>query len=259
MPAQAPATALFNAPAQALAPAPFNAPVPAQAPAPAPAPFNAPAQAPAAPSFNTPAPAQAPAPVPFNAPEPVPAQGPAPAPVQAPAPALPAATAAVEERDDEFKDALLSPQASPHPSSKNNSLVPCTPQRPKAAKRKSTRDTAEEETKDALVLYETGDALRKTMSKTMAAVETTTKRARRSTRASLIHALADPSLPWGNGSLEAFTMNLPDLWQTAFDKQTKLIPKEQRRIANQEDNGFILKQIRTLDEWMEDALANIPK
>jgi len=144
----------------------------------------------------------------------------------------------------------------------NNSLVPYTPQRPKAAKRKSTRNAAEEETENALVHYETGDALRKTMSKTMAAVETTTKRAKRSTRASLIHDVTDPGLPWGNGSLEAFTLNLPkdtNLWHTAFDKQTKLILKEQRRIANQEDNGFILKQIRTLDEWMEDAIANIPK
>ena len=127
----------------------------------------------------------------------------------------------------------------------NNSLAHCTPQRHKV-KRKSTLNTAEEETENALVPYDRGDALRKTLSTTMAAVETTTKRAKRSTRTSLIHDVTDPSLPWGNGSLEAFTLGLPgdtNLWQTAFDKQTKLIMKEQRKIANQEDNGFILHKM----------------
>jgi len=127
------------------------------------------------------------------------------------------------EKEEEFFLAVQSPQVSPHPAMNGRELVPYTPQRPKP-KRKSNHDEEEDAAEDAVVVYKTGDSLRKLI----AAAETTIKRPRRSTRG-LISDIQDPKLPWGHLSMETFIQNLPvdaSCWDSAFDIHLKQILKE---------------------------------
>ena len=163
------------------------------------------------------------------------------------------------EKEELFLDAVQSPQVSPHPAMNGQAMVPYTPQRSKP-KRKSNRHE-EEDAEDAVVAYETGDSLRKLMATAIAAAETTIKRPRRSTRG-LISDIQDPKLPWGQLSMETFIQNLPvdaSRWDSAFDKHLKQILKERRNVARQEDNAFIIHQLNTLNDWVEEAMTNIPK
>jgi len=48
-------------------------------------------------------------------------------------------------------------------------------------------------------------------------------------------------------------------WDSAFDKHLKQILKERRNVARQEDNAFIIHQLNTLNDWVEEAITNIPK
>jgi len=162
------------------------------------------------------------------------------------------------EKEELFLDAVQSPQVSPHPAMNGRALVPYTPHRPKP-KRKSNRD--KEEAEDAVAVYETGDSLRKLMAKAIAAAETMIKRPRRSMRG-LISNIQDPKLLWGQLSMQTFVQNLPmdaSHWDSAFDKHLKQILKEQRNVARQEDNAFIIHQVNTLNDWVEEAITNIPK
>ena len=165
----------------------------------------------------------------------------------------------MEEKEDEFEDAVQTPQPSPHPTSKKSaSLIPYTPERAKS-KRKSKHNTVEAED-DALVVYEARDSLRKLLAKTIQTAETTVKRSRRATKATIAD-IRDPNLPWGQMALQTFIEKLPpDLsqWDSAFDKQCALILKERRNVARQEDNAFIVEQLNSFNEWMEETLTNMP-
>jgi len=78
----------------------------------------------------------------------------------------------------------------------------------------------------------------------------------------LISDIQDPKLPWGQLSMQTFIQNLPvdaSRWDSAFDKHLKQILKERRNVARQEDNAFIIHQLNTLNDWVEEAITNIPK
>ena len=228
-----------------------------------------------APVTNAPAQAPAPAPAPgftattgFTNPAPV-----TNAPAQAPAPPPPPPTVATvttvttvreTEKDDHFVDAIQSPQASPHPASKQSArsapsgLVPYTPPRTKS-KRKNDHDEGDE-TEGALVPYERGAALQKLIAKAIKAAGTRTKRTRR-TMKDMITDVEASHLPWAQQSMEDFLSNLPQdgNWDAAFDQRIKAILKERKNVAQQEDTDFIVGQLLKLDKWVDDAIQNIPK
>lgn len=70
----------------------------------------------------------------------------------------------------------------------------------------------------------------------------------------MISNIVDPNLPWGQFSMLMLTAGI--LHSINVLKQ---IAKEQRNVGQQENVSFIDNQLNALNEWVENAITDIPK